>query len=256
VTFKDLFSAGADLYARHRPTYPAALFEWLAAQAPGRERAWDCATGNGQAAVGLAERFGQVIATDASARQIANARPHPRVTYREAPAEASGLPPVSMDLVTVAQALHWLDRPRFYAEVRRVLRPGGLIAVWCYNLLEVTPGVDALVRHLYEDVVGPWWADDRALVDAGYRTVEFPFRELEVPPFTMAADWTLDDLEGYLRSWSAVQAYRAERGEDPVAALHPRLTGAWGVGARRPVRWPLQVRAGRPGPATAGAAGA
>lgn len=249
--FKDHFSGGAASYARFRPVYPPALFEWLAGLVPARDVAWDCATGNGQAAVGLAAHFGRVIATDASERQIAHARPDPRIEYRVALAEASGLPDRSVALVTVAQALHWLDRPRFYAEARRVLRPGGVLAVWCYNLLAVDAAVDEVVTRFYRETVGPWWTPDRALVDQGYRTIEFPFAELPAPAFAMAAEWTLADLEGYLRTWSAVQRYRAERGEDPVAALRGELGAAWGrPESPRAVRWPLHFRVGRHLPET------
>jgi SAM-dependent methyltransferase len=244
--FKDLFSAGARDYARFRPTYPAALFEWLAELCLVRDLAWDCATGNGQAAVGLAQHFERVIATDASAAQIEHASPHPRVEYRVAPAEASGLPDRSVTLVTVAQALHWLDRPRFYAEVRRVTRPGSVLAVWTYHTIIVAPAIDALVARFYRDEVGPYWARDRALVEDGYRSVDFPFPELAAPTFTMSADWTLPDLEGYLRSWSAVQRYQADRGEDPVTALHAELAPLWGEAhERRTVRWPLSCRVAR-----------
>lgn len=243
--FKDHFSSVAEQYSRYRPTYPPELFGWLAGIAPGREAAWDCATGSGQAAIGLAGHFARVVATDASPEQIAEARAHPRIEYRVAPAETSGLPDAAFDLVTVAQALHWLDRPRFYAEARRVLRPGGVLAVWCYNLLEIEPAIDAVVNHFYRGTVGPWWTADRALVDDGYRSVEFPFAELSPPRLAMEADWTLGDLEGYLGSWSAVARYRAERNEDPVAALHQPLARAWGPPeARRRVRWPLHIRAG------------
>ncbi len=243
--FKDHFSSVAEQYSRYRPGYPPEMFGWLTEIAPGREAAWDCATGSGQAAIGLAGHFARVVATDASPEQIARARAHPRIEYRVAPAEASGLPDAAFDLVTVAQALHWLHRPRFYAEARRVLRPGGVLAVWCYNLLEIEPAIDAVVDHFYRVTVGPWWTADRALVDDGYRSVEFPFAELSPPPLAMEADWTLGDLEGYLGSWSAVARYRAERNEDPVAALHQPLARAWGPPeARRRVRWPLHIRAG------------
>jgi SAM-dependent methyltransferase len=251
--FKDHFSTGAREYARYRPTYPPALFEWLAGLCPARDLAWDCATGSGQAALGLAEHFERVIATDASDAQVEHAAPHPRVVYRVAPADASGLADRSVTLVTVAQALHWLDRPRFYAEVRRVTRPGGVLAVWTYNMLAIAPAIDALVGRFYRDTVGPWWAKDRALVEDGYRSIDFPFDELIAPTFSMRAEWTLADLEGYLRSWSAVQRYQAERGEDPVASLHAELAALWGEATeRRTVRWPLACRAARIGRETEG----
>lgn len=242
--FKDHFSGHAGAYAAFRPTYPEALFDWLAARAPGRELAWDAATGNGQAAGALARRFARVTATDASAPQIAQARPLERVEFRVAPSEDSGLPAGSADLVTVAQALHWFDLPRFWPEVRRVARPGGLLAVWTYNLLESgLPAVDAALLHLYSEVVGPYWPPDRKLVEEGYRNLEVPFTETQVPPFSMREEWTLDQLCGYVGTWSAVAAYRRALQQDPVAPVREELLGGWGgPEAKRVLSWPLSVR--------------
>jgi len=241
----DHFSAVADGYARYRPGYPPALFDWLASLPARRRLAWDCATGSGQAAGGLAAHFRRVVATDSSASQIAQAAPHPGVEYRVAPAEASGLPDAGVDLVTVAQALHWLDLPAFYAEARRALAPGGTIAAWCYNLLDVEPRVNAVIGRYYSRVVGEYWPPERRLLEAGYRTLPFPFLELEPPPFEMSAGWTLDHLLGYLGTWSATQRYRRVRGADPVALVAGDLRAAWGdpEEARR-VRWPLYLRVG------------
>ena len=247
--FRDRFASAAPAYAAFRPRYPAALFAALADHAPARHAAWDCATGSGQAAIGLAEHFALVEATDASAAQLAAARPHPRVRYRQAPADASGLTPQSVELVTVAQALHWLDRPAFYAEARRVLAPGGLVAVWCYGLVELGPGLDQPIRAFYERTVGPYWPPERALVDSAYRTIDFPFAELVLPPITMEAELTLAELGGYLGTWSAVLGYRAARGHDPVAPLLGSLQVEWGGRERRrTARWPLALRAGHVAP--------
>ena len=188
------------------------------------------------------------MATDASAAQLAAALAHPRVRYRQAPADASGLPPRSVELVTVAQALHWLDRPAFYAEARRVLVPGGVVAVWCYGLVELGPGLDELIRAFYDQTVGPYWPPERALVETGYRTIDFPFVELPLPPVAMEANVTLAELGGYLGTWSAVLRYRSARGHDPVAPLLDRLGPGWGgPEGRRTARWELAVRAGRVG---------
>ena len=245
--FQDHFSARAAGYAAYRPSYPAALFEWLAELSPGREAAWDCATGSGQAALGLAPYFRRVVATDASVSQLAHAKAAAGIEYRVAPAESSGLPDRSVDLVTVAQALHWLDRPRFYAEVGRVLRPGGLLACWMYNLIEVTAEFDRLVGRFYTEVVGPFWPGNRVLVDQGYRTVEFPSPELAPPRFEMTEEWTLDHVVGYLGTWSAVTRYLEAKGHDPVALIVPELKAVWGdPGRTRTVRWPLSLRVARP----------
>ena len=247
--FPDHFSAVASEYAAHRPDYPRALFDWLAAAAPARRCAWDCGTGSGQAAVGLARHFERVVATDASAPQVARARPHRRVAYRAAPAEDSGLPAASVDCVTVAQALHWFDRDGFWSEARRVLVPGGLLAAWCYVSFRVDARVDAVVGRFYREVVGPFWPPERALVESGYAAIAFPFEELAAPRFRMLKLWTLPQLAGYLGTWSAVRGYVSAGGGDPVAALLPELAAAWGDPARaRRVTWDLALRAGRRAP--------
>lgn len=245
--FSDHFSGVAGAYAEFRPRYPDDLFDWLARTAPGRDLAWDCATGNGQAAVALARHFDRVIATDASADQVAAATPHPRVEYRVAAAEESGLASGSADLVTVAQALHWFDRPAFYREATRVLSPGGVLAVWSYGHPYLDdPGPDAVFQEFYSGTVGPYWPPERALVDAGYKTIEFPFPEIEVPAFEMETRWPLASLVGYAGTWSATTRFRSARGVDPVPALARDLATAWGDPERpRRIRWPLAIRAGR-----------
>jgi SAM-dependent methyltransferase len=187
-----------------------------------------------------------VLATDASAAQLAQAPSHPGVTYRAALAHESGLPDASVDLVTVAQALHWLDPDEFYAEARRVLVPDGVVAVWCYGMprLDDEP-VDRLLQHFYGTVVGPYWAPERRLVETGYRTLPFPFEELPVPAFDMALDWTLADLLAYIRTWSATARFTTERGYDPVEPFGVELARLWPPDATRRVRWPLSVRIGR-----------
>lgn len=246
-SFADHFGGVARGYASFRPTYPRALFDWLAEVAPSRSLAWDCATGSGQAAVDLAAGFAHVIATDASAAQIAQATPHPRVEYRVATAEDSGIATGSVDLVAVAQALHWFDLGRFNAEARRVLVRGGVIAEWAYGLTRVDgDAVDALVQHYYSEVVGPWWPPERSHIETGYRDLAFPFTRLDAPPFTMAVDWNLGQLLGYLRTWSATARFTQVRGFDPVLALGERLAPHWGPPAQaRRVSWPLALRAGR-----------
>jgi SAM-dependent methyltransferase len=246
VTFEDRFGGRAALYRAHRPDYPPALFDFIAGAAPGRDLAWDCGTGSGQAAVPLAERFARVVATDASAKQIAAAAPHPRVAYRVAPAEASGLAAASADAVTVAQALHWFDADAFFAEAARVLRPGGVLAVWAYGdpVLE-EPALDALVRRFNDETVGAYWPAERALVRDGYRAIRLPFAELPAPTLSIERRWTLAELAGYLRTWSAVAGFAAARGSDPVAALEPALAAWWPTDERRTVRWPLYLRAAR-----------
>lgn len=243
--FKDHFSGASSDYQRNRPTYPNALFEFLAAQAPGRSSAWDCATGTGQAAQRLARYFERVIATDGSETQIANALRDPRIDYRVATAEASGLENAAVDLVTVAQALHWFDIPAFFGEARRVLKPRGIIAIWSYNLLTIEPAIDALINHLYGPVLDAYWPPERRLVESDYRDIEFPFRQLATPAFAMESHWTLEQLLGYLRTWSAVRRFQDERGIDPVIATGEALLPLWGERESvKAIRWPLPVRIG------------
>ena len=246
MSFKDHFSRQATDYAKFRPQYPHALFEFIAAQAPNDELALDCATGNGQAAVALAEFFREVIGIDASAAQIESAQPNDRVEYRVAPAEATGLEAHSCDAMTVAQALHWFDLEAFYAEARRVLKPGGVLAVWAYNYLRISPEVEAVLRHFHDEVVGPYWPPERQTVGRGYLDLPFPFEEIESPPFRIEAQWTLEHLLGYLGTWSATHRFMAAQGKDPVDLIAEDLARAWGNASEpRLVSWPLTTRIGR-----------
>jgi ubiquinone/menaquinone biosynthesis C-methylase UbiE len=241
--FKDHFSKQAADYAKFRPRYPEELFRWLGSVAPARESAWDCATGNGQAAVELAEVFERVIATDASEQQVARAEANARVEYRVASAEQSGLDAQSVDLITVAQALHWFDLNRFYAEVRRVLKPGGIIAAWAYKLATVEPAIDVVVNRYYSDVVGKYWPAERVLVEK-FEELPFAFEEMGVPQFEMVAEWTVERMLGYLRTWSATQRFRAAEKRDPLEEIEGELRTAWGNEGRQ-VIWPLTMRVGR-----------
>jgi SAM-dependent methyltransferase len=242
VTFKDHFSGHADRYTRYRPHYPTELFQFLAEVAPQRTAAWDAGTGNGQAAVRLAEFFDTVFGSDPSARQIEQAFAHPGVRA----AESCPLPDDSIDLVTVAQAAHWFDLERFYAEVRRVCRPRGVLAVWAYGLARIAPEIDAAVYRLYEDVLGAYWPPERRLVEQGYTTLVFPFSEIAAPKFAMTANWDLADLIGYLDTWSSAQNYRRQQGRDPLDVVRQDLDAAWrDTATRREVRWPLYLRIGR-----------
>ena len=244
--FKDHFSQRAADYAKFRPQYPRALFEFVAAKAPDQDLAVDCATGNGQAALGLSEFFRQVVALDASAKQIASAQPDDRVQYRVATAESTGLPDDSCDAVTVAQALHWFDLDAFYAEAKRILKRGGVLAVWAYNYLRVSPDIDAVLRRFHDEIVGPFWPPERKLVGHGYRDLPFPFEEIAVPELWIETRWTVAHLLGYLHTWSAAQRYQAEKGRDPLALIENELVALWGdPEAERLGVWPLVVRLGR-----------
>lgn len=244
TAFEDRFSAQAGAYARYRPQYPAALYEWIASIAPGYDRVWDCGTGSGQAAIGLIAHFDQVMATDPSARQIANAPRHPRIEYRVARAEESGLTDRSMDAVTVAQAIHWFDLDKFYAEVRRVLKPGGVLVVWGYVTPRIAPEIDRVVEAFNDRTLAADWSPSLRSLHDRYRTLPFPFAEITAPELAAEAHWTLADLIGHLSSWSGVQAYRQARGSDPIDLIRAELDRAWGGAGRRFIRWPLSMRAG------------
>lgn len=241
--FKDHFSGHAADYAKFRPDYPAELFDYLASISPQRGLAWDCATGNGQAAVGLATYFDSVIATDASAQQIESARLHPRVSYRVAPAEESEIDSDSVDLILVAQALHWFDLNRFFTEAKRVSKETGKLAVSNYLHIKISPEIDALVSKFYRETTGPFWPPERHLVETNFESTQFPFPELPSPQFKMRQQWDLDQLAGYLGTWSATKKFIAARGFDPVDSLLEELRAIWGnPGLARQAIWPLQLR--------------
>lgn len=244
--FKDHFSSVASAYAAHRPTYPAAVVDYLADAARGRDVVWDAGCGSGQLSTLLAARFARVIATDPSAEQIAQARPHAGVEYRQSSAEASGLEPASVDVATAAQAAHWFDLPRYYAEVRRVVRPGGLVALLAYGVVHVEHELMGVVDRFYWQTLAGFWPQERRIVEDGYRSLPFPFPEVATPPFAITATWSLPELLGYVRTWSAVQAIERAQGGEAYSGFAHALATAWGdADRRRPVRWDLAVRLGR-----------
>jgi len=245
MQFKDLFSKHATDYARFRPRYPAALFVWLASLAPEHELAVDVGAGNGQAAGELAKHFRKVIAVEPSAQQVANATPATGVSFVQGSASALGMDAASTDLVVSAQAFHWFDRKAFFGEVSRVLRPSGCLAVWCYGLTKIAPAIDELVYELYEARLGRYWDPERKLVESGYRDVEFPFAEIEAPPFEMRLDWSFEHLIGYLGTWSALKRHIDVEGTNPLEEMLPRLQAAWAPDGERPVTWPISLRAFR-----------
>lgn len=244
MEFKDHFSKQAADYAKFRPRYPREMFEYLGTITPTRETAWDCATGNGQAAVELASVFSQVIATDASESQIRNAEPHPRVEYRVAPAEESDLQSGKFDLVLVAQALHWLNHDRFYPELRRVLKQHGVFAASAYNLLRTDRPIKEIIRRYYYEIVGPYWPPERALIEQ-FSKIPFPFPEIQTPEFEIVAEWNLEHLMGYLWSWSSTQRFVAATNRNPLDQITSELEKIWGDPHRgKRIVWPLVLRVG------------
>jgi SAM-dependent methyltransferase len=245
--FKDHFSGHAALYAQARPTYPSALFDAIAAQAPARTLCWDAGCGNGQASVALAGLFQRVHATDPSSEQIDNAQPHARIDYAVGRAESCALPDGSVDLVTIAQALHWCDVAAFHAQVQRVLKPGGVIAEIGYGRLSVNAAIDAVYTRLYEDITAPYWPAERVHIDRRYADLAFPFQRIdlgELPP--MQQHWTLTQYLDYLDSWSAVNRYRKAHGHSPLDLVTEAFAEAWGdPDQQRVLTWELFVRVGR-----------
>ncbi len=242
---KDLFSAQASEYARFRPAYPAGLFHFLFDHSPALERAWDCATGNGQIALRLAERFAHVDATDISARQLQHAHRHPRIHYALGRAEAPDFPDAVFDLITVGQAAHWFDLERFYAQAKRLLKPHGLLALVGYARLRTEPAVATLMEILYSDILGPYWEPERRLVETEYQTLPFPFEEISLPPLHIEYAWTRAQLLGYLSTWSAVQRYAQQTGQSPFSSEWlEQLAAAWPGEETRTVQFPVFGRVG------------
>jgi ubiquinone/menaquinone biosynthesis C-methylase UbiE len=245
VSFKDHFSGHAGSYARYRPEYPPALFEYLATLTPRHDYALDCATGSGQAALGLAAHFDTVLASDGSVAQLKHSYRHPRVVYLANLAEQPALKDRSVDLVVAAQAAHWFDHERFYPEVRRVLRPAGALAIWTYGFSSVSPDIDPIVEHFYSQVVGKYWPPERRYVESGYRTMPFAVTEIAAPTLQLEMQWDMDAYLGYIGTWSAVQRCTKETG-DPLPELRAQVARYWNPATElKAVVWPIHIRVGR-----------
>jgi ubiquinone/menaquinone biosynthesis C-methylase UbiE len=245
MTFRDHFSKLAEEYSRHRPTYPEEMFAYLASLAPGKELAWDCGTGNGQAAIGLARWFNRVVATDGSAEQLRQAAQHPRITYLAEQAEKTTIESGVVDLITAGTAVHWFDFDSFYSEVRRVSKEGALVAVWTYHLPVIETRVDRWLEDFYRVKLAEHWPQRIEYLEKKYRTLPFPFEEIEAPPFSAVAEWDENCLIGFLSSWSASRRYIDVKGEDAFGGLMHELEEVWGKAGSRAIIWPLHFRIGR-----------
>lgn len=246
MPFEDHYSDHADSYARHRPRYPDELFAWLGSLVARQERAWDAGTGNGQVAVALAERFAHVVATDASAGQLEQAEKHPRVEYRHEPSDRVSLADASVDLVTAGAAAHWFEPDGFYAEVRRVARPGAVIALFSYGPKGIADAIHPLVHHFQDEILGRYWPERIQFVHDEYATLPFPFTEIAAPRFEMTAEWNVAEVLAFLETWSASQRYFVEHGTRATDAIAAQLAEAWGdPDRRRTIRFPLFARAGQ-----------
>lgn len=246
---KDNFSNHAGLYASFRPEYPAGLYDYILSIVPERDAAWDCGTGNGQVAAALAPFFATVYASDISAAQLQHARQRDNIMYSKQAAEHTDFPAACFDLIVVAQAIHWFDFEQFYAEAGRVLKPGAVLVVTGYGLLQVDPATDALLQHFYTDIVGPYWDPERRYIDEAYKTIPFPLDELQAPGLVHALVWTREQLQGYLNTWSAVQHYIKDKGHNPVTLISGELDTLWPHGVEKRVCFPILLRAGRKAPA-------
>lgn len=245
---RNLFSKQAEIYARFRPRYPRELFDYLLTLVPGRDLAFDVATGNGQAAESLARDFNHVIATDISEDQVKNAKPNSKIQYRVEPAEALGAKDNGVDLLTVAQAAHWFDFDKFYPEVRRVLKPDGVIAIFGYGFFEKfgVPSLDHAIDFFATEELRPFWKPQVMTLWKNYADLPFPFQEIKAPTFSIQIEANLDELMGYFSTWSAVQLYKDEHGVDPTVSLRNELAGGWGNSdARRSIQWKLILKVAR-----------
>ena len=241
---KDNFSTQAGLYAQYRPTYPPELFEYVVSFVSNKNTAWDCGTGNGQSALALSGYFKKVIATDISSKQIDNAEKAPNIFYSVQSAEKTNIEVNSIDLVTVAQAIHWFDFEKFYTEVKRVASENAIIAVWTYSLLKINESIDQLIRNYHFNFLGSYWDAERKYVDDEYKNIPFPFEKIKVPSFNIEVNWSIEDLEGYLNTWSALQKYIKVNGVNPVPDLIYSLRPYWGPEVKREIIFPIHLLLG------------
>lgn len=240
---KDYFSGHAQLYAKFRPTYPDELYRFIFGHLKSFDAAWDCATGNGQVAKVLSTQFDKVYATDISQQQLDHAAQNDSILYSLQPAEKTTLPDKSVDLITVAQALHWINTNEFYKEAKRIAKSDAWLAVWGYANCTISPVIDQLFQKFYNQTVGAYWDDARKLVEDSYRSIPFPFEEIIAPKFFIRVEWTAEQFAGYLTSWSATQKFIIEKGFNPVSGIMHEIAPHWGI--NKPVTFPLFLRMGK-----------
>lgn len=241
---KDNFSKQSAGYAKYRPAYPHQLYDFIFQHVMDNQTAWDCATGNGQAAKELAKVFGKVYATDISQRQIENAVQQPNIFYSVQPAEKTNFPDNSFDLITVAQALHWFRFDAFYLEVKRVAKANSVFAGWTYSLLRISKEIDALIEDHHNNTLGNYWDEERKYVNEEYRTIPFPFKKLATPGFVITYEWTHEELEGYFNTWSALQKFITANHYNPVEELMDRIKTFWKQGKMN-INFPIHLLIGQ-----------
>jgi ubiquinone/menaquinone biosynthesis C-methylase UbiE len=241
---KDNFSKQADIYAKYRPQYPQQLFDFILRHVDKRQTAWDCATGNGQSAKVLAKYFEKIFATDISQKQIDNAEQAANIYYSVQPSEQTNFADNTFDLITVSQALHWFATDKFYNELNRIAKRGSVFAAWSYSLLYVSPEINKQIRSFYTNIIGPYWDFERKYVDEEYKTIPFPFSEITTPDFNMEYYWTIEELEGYISTWSALQKFISANNHNPVPEVVNRIRPHW-KNERMKISFPLHLRTGR-----------
>jgi SAM-dependent methyltransferase len=244
-TMKDNFSSNSDLYAKYRPSLPIELFDYILELVPSREKAWDCATGNGQSAYILSKYFHEIQATDISEEQLKNAAQEKNIVYSQQAAEQTQFPDDYFDLIVISQALHWFDFDSFFAEAKRLLKDKGIIAAMGYDLPRISPEINDWIDRLYKDIIGEFWDVERRLIDSHYQTIPFPFEEISIPDFHIHDEWELEDLIGYLKTWSGVKHYTKALGKNPIDEILDELTQAWGTKKSQKVTFPVFHRIGR-----------
>jgi len=240
--FKDYFSAHAQNYANFRPQYPESLFSTINEFCACRDLAWDCATGSGQAAIGLASYFERIVATDASKNQISEAIDHAKISFKTEKAEETSFLSQSIDLIIVAQALHWFDFEKFFKEVKRVLKSDGVFAVWCYGLHSVSEQVDQILLDYYQNKVGSFWPPERKHVEQQYNSIDIPFKEVFAKEIVMSAQWNLNQMLRYLGTWSATQKYISEMKNNPLDEYSHKFNEVWGNSDRLTMKWPITLK--------------
>lgn len=242
---KDNFSSHASDYARYRPSYPTEFFRYLNTLIANKNNAWDCGTGNGQVAIELSKTFRHVHATDISRQQLDNALPAPNITYSLQPAESTSFPNNFFNLIIIAQAIHWFDFERFYAEAKRTAKKDTLLCAVGYGRPKISKEIDEVIDSFYTNIIGPYWDKERRFIDEEYKTIPFPFREIRPPSFSHKLHWSIEHLIGYLNTWSAVTHFIRQNNYNPVDALQTEIQKHWNKDTTKEITFPLLLRIGR-----------